>query len=106
MANFSASQFNAQVRAAQRKAEQQYKREVDRVNRANQKSVDDYNRKVAAHNKREIDRVNRANQKSVDDYNRKVARQATGCRGQQPASGQRHEPQAPAVNAYGPVHRA
>lgn len=73
VANLSASQFNAQVRAAQRKAEQQYKREVDRVNRANQKSVDDYNRKVDAHNKREIDRVNRANQKSVDDYNRKVA---------------------------------
>lgn len=73
MANFSASQFNAQVRAAQRKAEQQYKREVDRFNRANQKSVDDHNRKVAAHNKREMDRVNRANQKSVDEYNRKVA---------------------------------
>jgi hypothetical protein len=72
MATFNASQFNAQVRAAQRRAEQQLKREVDRVNRANQKAVDDYNRKITAHNKREIDRVNRANQKAVDDYNRQV----------------------------------
>lgn len=73
MANFNASQFNAQIRAAQRRAEQQLRREIDRVNRANQRAVNEYNRKVDAHNKREIDRVNRANQKTVDDYNRQVA---------------------------------
>lgn len=71
-ATFNASQFNAQMRAAQRRAEQQLQREIDRVNRANQKAVDDYNREVTARNKREIDRVNRANQKAVDDYNRRV----------------------------------
>lgn len=73
MANFNASQFNAQIRTAQRRAEQQLRREIDRVNRANQRAVNEYNRKVDAHNKREIDRVNRANQKTVDDYNRQVA---------------------------------
>lgn len=73
MANFNASQFNAQVRAAQRRAEQQMRREINRVNRANQRTVNEYNRKVAAQNKREIDRVNRANQKATDDYNRQVA---------------------------------
>lgn len=39
MANFDASQFNAQIRAAQRRAEQQLRREIDRVNRANQRAV-------------------------------------------------------------------
>lgn len=73
MANFNASQFNAQVRAAQRRAEQQMRREIDRVNRANQRAVSEHNRKVAAHNKQEIDRVNRANKKAVDNYNRQVA---------------------------------
>jgi hypothetical protein len=72
MATFNASQFNAQIRAAQRQAEQQLKREIDKVNRANQKAVDDYNRKIAADNRREIDRVNRANQKAVDDHNRQI----------------------------------
>lgn len=72
MAKFNASQFKRQLQQAQRKAEQQMKREVDRynrevkrevdrVNRANQKAVDDYNRRVRAQN-----------QKTVDDYNRKV----------------------------------
>ncbi|MDT7856979.1 TIR domain-containing protein [Rubrivirga sp. S365] len=72
MAGFNANQFKRQLQQAQRKAEQQMKREVDRynrevrrevdrVNRANQKAVDDYNRKVRTQN-----------QKAVDDYNRKV----------------------------------
>lgn len=73
MANFNASQFNARIRAAQRREEQQLRLEIDRVNRANQRAVNDFNRKVDAHNKREIDRVNRANQKVVDDHNRQVA---------------------------------
>ena len=68
----SRGQMQAQIRAAQRRAEQQVKREIDRVNRANKKAVDDHNRKVDAHNKREIDRVNRANKKAVDDHNRKA----------------------------------
>lgn len=75
MANFNASQFNAQVRAAQRKAEQQIKREVDRVNRANKKAVDDYNRKAEAHNKRVIADYNRqveARNRKAEAHNRAV----------------------------------
>lgn len=64
----SRSQFERQVREAQRKAQ----RAIDRVNRANKKAVDDYNREVERHNRREIDRVNRENKKAVDEYNRKV----------------------------------
>lgn len=69
----SASEFNRRVREAQRKAEREIQREIDRVNRANQKAVEDYNRKVDQHNRREIDRVNRENRNAADDYNRRVA---------------------------------
>lgn len=68
----SSSEFNRQMRAAQRKAEQQIKREVDKVNRENQRRVDAYNRKVEAHNKAEVARVNRENQRRVDAHNQKV----------------------------------
>jgi hypothetical protein len=40
------------MRQAQRRAEQQVKREVDRINRANKKAVDDHNRKAKAHNRK------------------------------------------------------
>jgi hypothetical protein len=80
------------MRAAQRRAEQEWKRhvqqrereiirEIDRVNRENQRRADHHNRKVDAENKRrldaynrEVDRVNRENQRRVDDHNRKVDR--------------------------------
>ncbi|GMA18861.1 TIR domain-containing protein [Arsenicicoccus piscis] len=69
----SASEYNRRMREAARRAERELQREVDRVNRANKKAVDDYNRKAAEHNRREADRVNRENKKAVDDYNRRVA---------------------------------
>jgi TIR domain len=80
------------MRAAQRAAEQEWKRqaqqaerqvnrEIDRVNRENQRRVDEYNRKVDAENKRRVDaynrrvdQVNREEQSRVDDYNRKAER--------------------------------
>jgi hypothetical protein len=61
---FDAAKFNREMRAAQRKAEAELKREVDRANRENKRAVDAYNR--------EVDRVNRANQQRLDSYNRKV----------------------------------
>lgn len=78
--------LNRQLRDAQRRAQAQhrrqvsaYNREVDRVNRANQRAVDDYNRRVDAANRkavadynRDVDRVNRENQRRVDAHNRKV----------------------------------
>lgn len=75
MANFNANEFNRRIREAQRKAEQELKREIDRVNRANQKAVDDYNRKVDAHNKRVIADHNlrvRNHNRKADTHNRKV----------------------------------
>lgn len=69
---FDAAKFNRDVRAAQRKAEADMRREVDRVNRENQRRVDAYNRQVDQHNKREVDRVNRENQRRVDARNRQV----------------------------------
>ncbi|HYI98440.1 MAG TPA: toll/interleukin-1 receptor domain-containing protein [Thermoleophilaceae bacterium] len=64
---FDANKFNREIRAAQRKAEAEVKREVDRVNRANQRNVDAYNR--------EVDRTNRENQRRVDAHNRKIDQQ-------------------------------
>lgn len=69
----SASEFNRKMRDAQRQAQREIQREIDRVNRANQRAVNEYNRQVDQHNRREIDRVNRENKKAVDDYNRRVA---------------------------------
>jgi vacuolar-type H+-ATPase subunit H len=68
MAKFNANEINRKIREAQRKAEQQLKREVDRVNRANKKVIDDYNRKANSHNKKVISDYN----KNVQDYNRKA----------------------------------
>jgi TIR domain-containing protein len=71
MAAFNVNEFNRKIREAQRRAQEQYKREVDRVNRANKQAVDDYNRKAEAHN-REVDRVRRANKQAIVDHNRRV----------------------------------
>lgn len=69
---FDAAKFNREMRAAQRKAEAEMKREVDRVNRENRRRVDAYNRKVDQHNEKVVDDYNRENQRRVDAHNRKV----------------------------------
>jgi hypothetical protein len=69
MAKFNINDFNRKVRNAQRQAEQRVKAEADRVNRANKRAVDDYNRKVDAHNKRVISVYN----SRISDHNRKAA---------------------------------
>jgi hypothetical protein len=68
--SFNRAQFEREIRAAQRRAQQDlqrqvnaHNREVERVNRENQRRVDEHNRKVARHN-----------QKVIDDHNRDVAR--------------------------------
>lgn len=70
LAMVSNSEFNRRMREAQRRAQ----REIDRVNRENQRRVDAYNRKIDTHNKREVDRVNRENKRRVGAYNRDVER--------------------------------
>jgi TIR domain len=73
---FDAGKFNRELRAAQRKAEAQWKREVDRVNRENQRRVDAHNRKVDQHNKKVVADYNRKvdqhNKRVVADYNRRA----------------------------------
>ena len=69
MATFNPNELKRKLREAQRKAEQQVKREIDRVNRVNRRAVDDYNRKAEAHNKRVIDNLNR----DIRQQNQRVA---------------------------------
>ena len=68
MATFNVNEFNRKMREAQRKAEQQLKHEIDRVNRANKRAVEEYNRKAEAHNKKVIADYN----SRVRDHNRKA----------------------------------
>lgn len=68
MAKFNSNELQRKIREAQRKAEQQFRRDVDRVNRANKKAIDDYNRKVDAHNRKVISEQNR----SIRQYNQKA----------------------------------
>lgn len=80
---FDPKRIERELRAAQRKAltdarrqVQQYNREVERVNRENQRRIDAHNRKAEAHNKkvvadynRDVDRVN-AHNRAVDAQQR------------------------------------
>jgi hypothetical protein len=75
MAKFNPNEFKQKMREAQRRAEQQIKREVDRVNRVKKKAVDDYNRKVDARNKKVIADYNsrvREHNRKADAHNKKV----------------------------------
>ena len=75
MAGFNASDFNRKMWAAPGLTEREIKREVDRVNRANEKAVADYNRKVDAHNKKVIADHNaqvRDHNRKADAHNKKV----------------------------------
>ena len=69
MATFNPNELKRKLREAQRKAEQQVKREIDRVNRVNKRAVDDYNRKAEAHTKEVIDNINR----NIRQQNQRVA---------------------------------
>jgi hypothetical protein len=68
MARVDVNEFNRRMREAQRKAQEQLKREVDRVNRINKQRVDEYNRKAEAHNRKVVADYNAR----VRDHNRKA----------------------------------
>ena len=75
MTRFNTSELNRKIREAQRRAEQQLKREVDRVNRVNKRAVDDYNHKVRAHNRKVVADYNariRDQNRRADAHNRRV----------------------------------
>lgn len=89
MASFS--EFNRKVRQAQRRAQQDRKREIDRINRANKRAVDNYNRKVDAHNKKvvanhnaHVRKVNEHNRRLVADLNRTLRSAASDLRYTEP----------------------
>jgi hypothetical protein len=52
----------------------EYNREVERVNRENQRRIDEYNREVARDNQRRVDEYNREMQRRVDEANRQIRR--------------------------------
>jgi len=75
MAGFNVSDFNRKLREAQRKAQQDLKREVDRVNRANERAVAEYNRKAEAHNRQVVANYNarvREHNRKADAHNKQV----------------------------------
>jgi TIR domain-containing protein len=79
---FDPRKLEREMRTAQRKAEAEVKREIDRVNRENKRRVEAHNRKVEQHNRkvvtdhnREVDRLNRENQRRVEAHNRRAATQ-------------------------------
>ncbi|MCI5211193.1 MAG: toll/interleukin-1 receptor domain-containing protein [Candidatus Electrothrix sp. ATG2] len=75
MATVNKNEYNRKIREAQRKAERQMKQEVDRVNRAKKRAVDEYNRKAESHNKKVIADYNasvRTHNKKADAHNKQV----------------------------------
>jgi hypothetical protein len=67
------------MQEAQRRAQRQLQQEIDRINRANKRAVDEHNRKVDAHNRKVIEtynagvrKVNAHNQKVIADLNRQL----------------------------------
>lgn len=68
MVGFNVNDFKRKVREAQRRTELEVKRRVDQINRANKKTIDEYNRKVDTHNRKVIADHNA----HVRDYNRKA----------------------------------
>lgn len=67
----SQAELQRRLREAQRKAQQQANREIDRVNRENRRRVDAHNRQVDIHNRKVQAQINTYNQK-VDAHNRKL----------------------------------
>lgn len=70
MAKFDANKFKRDLRAAQRKADAQAKRQVGEVNRKNQRAINDYNRKVRSNNQKAVSQYNQ----EVNAHNREVRR--------------------------------
>jgi hypothetical protein len=65
---FDRARFLRDLQAAQQKAEAEWRREVDRVNRENQRRVDAYNRQTDQHNQRVV----REHQQRIDAHNRQA----------------------------------
>ncbi len=70
---FNEAAFRQQLAAAQRRAQQEMQRELDKINRniqqRNRQAIADYNRQVDAHNRQ----VEARNRQAIADYNRRAA---------------------------------
>jgi hypothetical protein len=69
---FNEAAFRQQLAAAQRRAQQEMQRELDKINRdiqqRNRQAIADYNRQVDAHNRQ----VEARNRQAIADYNRRA----------------------------------
>jgi hypothetical protein len=75
LARFNANEFNRKLREAQRRAEQQIRQQVDQINRANKRAVDEHNRKAEAHNRQVVANINarlREEGRRADAHNRQA----------------------------------
>lgn len=75
MARFNVNELNRKLREAQRRAEQQIRQQVDQINRANKRAVDQHNRKAEAHNRQVVANINarlREEERRVDAHNRQA----------------------------------
>lgn len=95
MAKFNINQLNRQIRQAQRKAEREINREIDKINRENKRAIDNYNRKAEAHNKKVINdfkrqvndhnkKTNQHNKKVISDINRQLRSSSSSVRYTEP----------------------
>ena len=72
---FNANEFQRRMRAAQRQAEQQVRREVNKVNQklqAEARKVDQHNQRVIADYNRHVDATNRHNKQVVNRLNQQL----------------------------------
>ncbi|MBH3341500.1 toll/interleukin-1 receptor domain-containing protein [Pseudomonas mendocina] len=67
----SQAELLRRMREAQRKAQQQFNREVDRINRENKRQLEAHNRQIAAHNRKVQAQINTHNHK-VEVHNRRA----------------------------------
>jgi hypothetical protein len=73
---FNPGEFQRRMRAAQRQAEQEFRREVNKVNQKLQteaRKVDQHNRRVIADYNRHVDATNRHNEQVVNRLNQQLA---------------------------------
>jgi hypothetical protein len=76
--NFDPRRIEREIRNAQRKAEAEAKRQIDRYNRevdAHNRRVEQQTKKAVSDYNREVERVNRERQRRIDAHNRKVEQQ-------------------------------
>lgn len=73
MAKFNANTFKRQLQQIERKAQQQYKREVNKINEQNRQAVSKINREINAYNRK----ADSYNKKAIAELNRQLRTSAS-----------------------------